>query len=148
MAQFSGIALQQFEKLGVAFEVADHNITRRFEEDILQQQIKQATRQQLFLSLDDQNLLDSFSLDEYHSYDEIYAYLKSVQNRSSSILGIRVISIGTTYENRNIWALSIGREALVQKKIFVLECNVHAREWVRELAIFILLITLKTLSLS
>ena len=131
LAKFSGSVLQRFEKLGVAFEITDHNITQRFEEDILQQQLKQAARQKLFLSLKEEEFLDSFSLDEYHSYDEIYDYLKNVQNQSNSILGFRVISIGKTYENRDIWALTIGKESLSRKKMFVLECNVHAREWVK-----------------
>ena len=132
LAKFSGNSLQQFEKLGIAFEIAHQNITRRFEEDIEEQKHKLIARQRLFMSLNENEFIDSFSLDEYHSYDEIYEYLKNIQNRSNSTVGIKVISIGKTHEGRDIWALTIGKEALVAKKILALECNVHAREWVKK----------------
>lgn len=124
--------MKLFAKLGVDFEIVDHNIKRRFQLDIEQQKLKQIARQQLFMSLNENEFIDSFSLDEYHSYDEIYSYMKSLQNRNSSTLGVGLRSIGKTYEGRNIYVLTIGKEALMKKKILTFECNVHAREWVKE----------------
>jgi len=130
LAQFKGETLKEFQALGVHFEVANDNITKLFERSIEHEKKQEILRKKFFFTLSNEKLVDNFNLDEYHSYDEVVEYLKSVQKKSSSTIGVRFSTIGQTYENRDIHALTISKEALKEKKIFLLECGVHAREWV------------------
>jgi len=66
----------------------------------------------------------------YHSYEEINENLKSLAERYPD--KAQLVSLGKTYEHRDIWALKIGdsegREAS-QKPGLVITGATHAREW-------------------
>ena len=65
------------------------------------------------------------SLDVIHSPDEIYLFLHDMAQHESVTL---FESIGTTYENRPIYALTISDNQTANYQ--VLECGAHAREWI------------------
>jgi len=61
----------------------------------------------------------------YHSYQEIVAEFKALPNSYSNA---KYSSVGTTYEGREIPALTISSGS--GRKTVILECGIHAREWV------------------
>lgn len=124
LIQFTGNSLKEFSKLGVSFEVANNNITKLFEQSIEEQRKKRILREIMLITIGKDRFIESFDLDEYHSYDEIEEYLKNIAGKSSSTLGAKLISIGKSFENRNIYAMTISKEALVKKKILLLECKI------------------------
>ncbi|KAI1716019.1 zinc carboxypeptidase domain-containing protein [Ditylenchus destructor] len=69
----------------------------------------------------------SFTLTEYHSYDEIILYLYSVAHKHPSF--ISNITIGTSTQGRPIEGVKIGFKNCGKKKAFINGC-VHAREWI------------------
>ncbi|KAI1707355.1 zinc carboxypeptidase domain-containing protein [Ditylenchus destructor] len=69
----------------------------------------------------------SFTLTEYHSYDEISLYLHSVAHKHPSF--ISNITIGISSEGRPIVGVKIGLKNCGKKKAFINGC-VHAREWI------------------
>src|SRR5580700_10141508 len=76
-----------------------------------------------------------FDLKKYHTYDEIFEYLKELRNENSDI--VQLYSIGQSYENRNINALTIstGRnpansQSGVKKPSVLIESGIHSREWI------------------
>ena len=101
LAQFTNNTLKGFEKLGIDFEIANQNITQLFEQSIQKEQLKQSVRHRLFLSNKDE-FLDNFNLDEYHSYDEIKEFLQNAEKKTSSLLGVKMITLGeiTTKEEK------------------------------------------------
>jgi murein tripeptide amidase MpaA len=68
----------------------------------------------------------SFGWTQYHSLEEIYAFLTTMANQYSSIATIQ--KGGTTYEGREINGIKI--EFAKGLPSVVIEANIHAREWI------------------
>ena len=62
-------------------------------------------------------------LQKYHTIPEIENFLNSIKNNP----GVVVKSIGKSFESRDIWAVEIGNK---QRPKIVIDCGVHAREWI------------------
>jgi murein tripeptide amidase MpaA len=70
-----------------------------------------------------------FTLDEYHTYDDIQAWLKSLAQKYSDIC--EYIVIGRSYEGREMGAIKIsGKNGSNGKKAFWMDAGIHAREWI------------------
>ncbi|RWS03381.1 carboxypeptidase B-like protein [Dinothrombium tinctorium] len=71
---------------------------------------------------------ESINFETYHPYEMIETILKSQTAKFSA----KVIysTIGKTYENRNIYAMVIDENPNESKPVVMLECGIHAREWV------------------
>jgi murein tripeptide amidase MpaA len=70
-----------------------------------------------------------FTLDEYHTYDDIQAWLKSLAQKYSDIC--EYIVIGKSYEGREMGAIKIsGKNGSNGKKAFWMDAGIHAREWI------------------
>lgn len=83
----------------------------------MKQTERQIQRSKLFLSISENKFSEIFDLDQYHSYDEIVEYMKSIEKKNSSTLVISLKSIGKTYEERDIYVLAISKQSLVKKKV-------------------------------
>ena len=49
-------------------------------------------------------------------------------NQTNSL--VRLESIGSTFESRNIWTALISSSASSNRPVIYLECGMHAREWI------------------
>ncbi|XP_031573375.1 carboxypeptidase A5-like, partial [Actinia tenebrosa] len=66
--------------------------------------------------------------DDYHSLHEINNELHSIADRYSKFT--TALSIGKSYENRDILAIQIQGKFQVNKPLFFIQCGIHAREWI------------------
>ncbi|VDM38555.1 unnamed protein product [Toxocara canis] len=64
---------------------------------------------------------------EYYSYDEIVEWMRKLQRLH--LRYVRLISIGTTHERRNIYGLIIGAKRSSDARIVWIDAGIHAREW-------------------
>ncbi|XP_023225775.1 carboxypeptidase B-like [Centruroides sculpturatus] len=64
----------------------------------------------------------------YLQIEEINQFLQSVASSYPSISS--VITIGATFENRKIMGVKIGSDNSGTKPAILIECGIHAREWV------------------
>ena len=71
------------------------------------------------------NYGDDFLLGQYHTNDEISAWL--MQN-VSTVTNVTVI--GMTEEKNELYAVTIGNGTSNSSSISVVECGIHAREWI------------------
>jgi murein tripeptide amidase MpaA len=69
-----------------------------------------------------------FTLDEYHTYDDIQAWLKSLADKYSDIC--EYVTIGKSYEGREMGAIKIFGKNANGKKAFWMDGGIHAREWI------------------
>lgn len=83
---------KQLKKLHLSYTVATKDL-----QSWIQHEKEENKQQNLFLVGSDPS---RFSLNQYHSYDEISAYLDAVANRHSDIAKLNFL--GTTYEGRQI----------------------------------------------
>ncbi|XP_058821057.1 zinc carboxypeptidase-like [Topomyia yanbarensis] len=67
-----------------------------------------------------------FGWDDYHTLDEIYAWLDEIQPLHSGVMSVE--SIGNSYEGREIRLVKISYKE-GNPGIFV-DANIHAREWI------------------
>ena len=65
-----------------------------------------------------------FAFDSWNTFEEIEDYLRSLDDES-----VQLKSIGKSHEGRDIWRLNIGLSAEDMPSI-VIDCGIHAREWV------------------
>ena len=70
--------------------------------------------------------LVAFDLNNYHTLDEIYAYLEGLAKANPK--KVQVIVAGKTYENRQIKGVKLSFGA--NKPGVFLEAGIHAREWI------------------
>lgn len=71
--------------------------------------------------------LKSFDFSNYHTFDEIKAFVKSVATTYPDIAS--VFSLGNSVEGREILGLKIGK-AGTNKNGFWIDGGIHAREWI------------------
>ncbi|XP_058058076.1 zinc carboxypeptidase-like [Anopheles bellator] len=69
---------------------------------------------------------EGFGWDDYHTLEEIYAWIDVMVAQHPSVLSVE--SIGRTYENRDMKVIKLSYGSGNQG-IFV-EANIHAREWI------------------
>jgi len=70
-----------------------------------------------------------FTLDEYHTYDDIQTWLKNLSQKYSDIC--EYVVIGKSYEGREMGAIKIsGKNGSNGKKAFWMDGGIHAREWI------------------
>jgi len=68
--------------------------------------------------------------DIYESYDQIIASIEYYQTQPS-VGTIRKFIVGKTYLGKNIVGIQINNDATnPNKKLIVMECGIHAREWI------------------
>ncbi|CAF4587988.1 unnamed protein product [Rotaria sp. Silwood1] len=66
--------------------------------------------------------------DTFHNYDQLTTWLKEIVNSHSTLATL--LSIGKTYENRDIWLVKLtSNNGQAKKKIFM-DFGIHAREWI------------------
>ncbi|GMR52602.1 hypothetical protein PMAYCL1PPCAC_22797 [Pristionchus mayeri] len=69
-----------------------------------------------------------YQFGEYHGYGEIVRWLNEIAQEYPQYA--RVLSIGTTFEGRNIIAIKIGTNtSRTDKKVVWIDGGIHAREW-------------------
>ena len=73
-------------------------------------------------------LRDPNFFSKYHNLDEIKQYLNKL-NKSYPGLIIQK-TIGKTYENRKIISIELGKYPRKKKPTVLIECGIHAREWI------------------
>lgn len=71
-----------------------------------------------------------FTLDQYHSLDDIYNWLNTLSSTHSDL--VRTFTIGKSYENRTMMGVILGKYSKVSssKHGIWLDAGIHAREWV------------------
>lgn len=70
----------------------------------------------------------AITVDQYHTYPEIVAYLQSLPTTYPDIATL--INLGLTYENNTLYGIKLGKSTGSTKKAFWLDANIHAREWI------------------
>ncbi|VDM95238.1 unnamed protein product [Thelazia callipaeda] len=97
------------------------------------QQIDELTPRQAILFGNQRRFQDESSskldlvMGEYHSYDAIVWWLKSLEERFPEI--VEVISIGITAEGRNIFGAKLGTKNVNKTGVIWIDAGIHAREW-------------------
>lgn len=69
----------------------------------------------------------NFSLEEYHSLQEIEAHLTSLAAEDDRV---SLRSTGQTIEGRDLWLVTLAVGGLEPKPAVWIDCAIHAREWV------------------
>jgi len=64
----------------------------------------------------------------YHPFDEIVQELYNLANQHSEIAS--VFRLGRSYEGREQLAIKLKGRSALNKKVFFMNCGIHAREWV------------------
>jgi len=64
---------------------------------------------------------DAFSFEEYHDYDEIKSYVKSLSGDD-----VEYKVYGSSVEGRELFAVEIGSG----DSVIAIDCGIHAREWI------------------
>ncbi|CAF4264666.1 unnamed protein product [Rotaria sp. Silwood2] len=66
--------------------------------------------------------------DTFHNYEQLTAWLKEITNAHSQLATL--VSIGKTYENRDIWLIKLTANSGAAKKKGFMDFGIHAREWI------------------
>ncbi|CAF1248023.1 unnamed protein product [Rotaria magnacalcarata] len=66
--------------------------------------------------------------DSFYTYDELTNWLKQMEADFPNFATL--VSIGKTYENRDIWLLKITSPSGGAKKTAMMDFGIHAREWI------------------
>ncbi|XP_029471931.1 mast cell carboxypeptidase A-like [Rhinatrema bivittatum] len=69
----------------------------------------------------------SYSYTTYNSWDKISAWTAKIAKRLPKL--VSRIQIGSTFEDRPMYLLKVGKQDNIKKAIF-LDCGIHAREWI------------------
>ncbi|XP_069476469.1 carboxypeptidase B-like [Ambystoma mexicanum] len=75
----------------------------------------------------DSNIRAAHSYEKYNDYNSIVSWTASMASQHPSLISRS--QIGTSYENRPIYVLKVGKSAPNKKAIFM-DCGFHAREWI------------------
>ena len=109
--------LKQIDEL--LFIVGNDNVTVNcYIDDLISKSFK-------FTDLNPKNVRSlDFAFDSWNTFEEIEDYLRSLDDES-----VHLESIGKSHEKRDIWRLKIGLNAEDMPSM-VIDCGIHAREWV------------------
>ncbi|XP_063284873.1 carboxypeptidase O-like [Pelobates fuscus] len=72
--------------------------------------------------------LESYNYKEYHPMNEIYQWMDEIKEKHSDLVTHHYL--GSTYEQRPIYYVKIGWPSDKQKKVVLMDCGIHAREWI------------------
>ncbi|CAH2306482.1 carboxypeptidase O-like [Pelobates cultripes] len=72
--------------------------------------------------------LESYDYKKYHPMTEIYEWMDEVKERHGDLITHHYL--GSSYEHRPIYYFKIGWPSDKQKKVVVMDCGIHAREWI------------------
>ncbi|XP_053546423.1 carboxypeptidase O [Bombina bombina] len=72
--------------------------------------------------------LASYDYTKYHPMHEIYQWMEQIKEEHSSLITKHYL--GSTYEHRPIYYFKIGWPSDKTKKYIVIDCGIHAREWI------------------
>nr|DBA20028.1 TPA: hypothetical protein GDO54_015769 [Pyxicephalus adspersus] len=75
-----------------------------------------------------QTSLSSFDYTKYHPMNEIYTWIDQIKDAHPDLVTLNYL--GSTYETRPIYYFKIGFPSDKKKKIFWMDCGIHAREWI------------------
>lgn len=112
--------LQVLTEKGVEYEVVSNNLQNIIER--YWQEIRGS-----------RNVSDNFDYTQkYHTYEEIVSELQRLSRDSKIAKMVHVGSIGLSYELKKIWQITITSPSASakQKNAIVIECGIHAREWI------------------
>uniref|UniRef100_A0A182MWB1 Peptidase M14 domain-containing protein n=1 Tax=Anopheles culicifacies TaxID=139723 RepID=A0A182MWB1_9DIPT len=72
---------------------------------------------------------DAIDFEHFWTLDEIYRYMERMEKTFPNL--VRVMTIGQTYENRSILAISISRDGRINqtRPVVLVDAGIHAREW-------------------
>uniref|UniRef100_A0A182M658 Zinc carboxypeptidase A 1 n=1 Tax=Anopheles culicifacies TaxID=139723 RepID=A0A182M658_9DIPT len=76
-------------------------------------------------------MAEGFGWDDYHTLEEIYAWIDDMVSQYSSVLSVE--TIGQTYEKRDMKVIKLSYKP-GNKGIFI-DANIHAREWITSASI-------------
>uniref|UniRef100_A0A8D0DXG7 Carboxypeptidase B n=1 Tax=Salvator merianae TaxID=96440 RepID=A0A8D0DXG7_SALMN len=65
--------------------------------------------------------------EKYNNWETIEAWTADIANENPGL--VSRLQIGTTFENRNMYLLKVGKPGVNKKGIFM-DCGFHAREWI------------------
>uniref|UniRef100_A0A4Y0BLF3 Peptidase_M14 domain-containing protein n=1 Tax=Anopheles funestus TaxID=62324 RepID=A0A4Y0BLF3_ANOFN len=74
---------------------------------------------------------EGFGWDDYHTLEEIYAWIDEMVNQYSSVLSVE--TIGQTYEKRDMKVIKLSYKPGNQG--IYIDANIHAREWITSASI-------------
>ncbi|XP_053453878.1 carboxypeptidase O [Nycticebus coucang] len=72
--------------------------------------------------------LDTYSYNKYHTMEEIYQWMSQISEEYAEVVTRHFL--GMTYEARPMYYLKISQPSNNPKKIFWMDCGIHAREWI------------------
>ncbi|XP_048857870.1 carboxypeptidase O [Brienomyrus brachyistius] len=72
--------------------------------------------------------LENYNYTKYHPMEEITSWMVTVVKENPEVASSMVY--GNTFEGRNITVLKIGLNSTKSKKVFWMDCGIHAREWI------------------
>ncbi|KAM8934151.1 carboxypeptidase O-like [Pelodytes ibericus] len=72
--------------------------------------------------------LEDYNYTIYHPMEEIYTWMEDIEAKHSNLVSKH--NMGDTYEGRPIYYFKIGWPSNQKKKIFFMDCGIHAREWI------------------
>ncbi|XP_052895872.1 uncharacterized protein LOC128303059 [Anopheles moucheti] len=72
---------------------------------------------------------DAIDFEHFWTLDEIYSYMDRLEKTYPNL--VRVMTIGQTYENRSIQAMTISRDGQINhtRPVVLVDAGIHAREW-------------------
>uniref|UniRef100_A0A182PLQ5 Zinc carboxypeptidase A 1 n=1 Tax=Anopheles epiroticus TaxID=199890 RepID=A0A182PLQ5_9DIPT len=69
---------------------------------------------------------EGFGWDDYHTLEEIYAWIDALVEQHSSVLSVE--TIGQTYEKRDMKVIKLSYKP--DNQAIFIDANIHAREWI------------------
>ncbi|XP_051839648.1 carboxypeptidase O isoform X1 [Antechinus flavipes] len=72
--------------------------------------------------------LENYDYKKYHPIEEIYKWMSQIEEKYSEVVTQHFL--GMTYEARPMYYLKISEPTSTLKKIFWMDCGIHAREWI------------------
>ncbi|XP_077304590.1 carboxypeptidase O-like [Lithobates pipiens] len=72
--------------------------------------------------------LETYNYTLYHPMDQIYEWMEQIKDKHSDVVSQHLL--GNTYEERKIEYFKIGLPSKKTKKVILMDCGIHAREWI------------------
>jgi carboxypeptidase A2 len=108
------------EEGGINYFVSDENLQVKIDEE--QQRIDARRNQK-------QPGVNAYDPEDFNEFEDIEAELQEMVNRCPAEIQCEVVSIGQSYEGREIWQLRIHADSGEPKRAAWIDSAIHAREW-------------------
>ncbi|XP_018415878.1 PREDICTED: carboxypeptidase O-like [Nanorana parkeri] len=72
--------------------------------------------------------LETYNYTMYHPMNEVYEWMKQVTDKHGDLVSHHLL--GHTYEKNPIHYLKVGLPSQKTKTVIVMDCGIHAREWI------------------